>query len=357
MERPHGHHNGYGHYNNHGHCSDYSDDSEISSTDDESTTDSTRGDSHYGSNTPRSKTSVASDTISESSSDSYEHYKRRRSFDFWNFDVPSSHLDLSALKTIKTIIKTQYGDVSLVENRFDGSKFILKRLNKIKLLKKNGGSDNMHQQAKKEVEIHYQMSHPNIVKLYDYFHTKTDAYMLLEYCEEGDLFDKRKKAGGIFSDSKAAFYVYNIAKALKYCHSNSVVHRDIKLENVLLKKGRPKLTDFGWCDIIRDKNDYKNLSCGTVDYLPPEMINHKKYQFEVDIWSLGVLAYELLVGDVPFNSAKTYEELYNLIKTYSYNIPNNLSEDAADFIENCLQPSKYRMTIEEVLEHPWLVEH
>ena len=103
-----------------------------------------------------------------------------------------------------------------------------------------------------------------------------------------------------FDEGKAAEYVYQTIKALMYLHSKNVIHRDIKPENLLNCHGTIKLSDFGWsAHAVEDK---RKTMCGTLDYLPPEMVNRVSYNHKVDIWSIGILAFEFLTGKPPFES-------------------------------------------------------
>jgi serine/threonine protein kinase len=179
--------------------------------------------------------------------------------------------------------------------------------------------------------------------------------MILEYCSGGNLFDKRKKRYETrFTEREAAYYIYQIAQALKHCHSHGIIHRDIKLENILITKdGYLKLADFGWSVRLKYPNDRRTTICGTLDYFSPEMVDSIPYQYSTDIWSLGVLTYELIVGDVPFIS-KIKEEIYKMISSHAYKLPDFISNKATDFIEKCLTKHSKRMTIDNVLKHKWL---
>jgi aurora kinase len=234
-------------------------------------------------------------------------------------------------------------------NRYDGKVFAMKRLNKDNLF-----DNNLLPQVKREVEVQYKLNHPNITKLYDYFSTESDVYLILEYCNNGNLYQKRSgRHKKKFTEKEAAFYVREIAKALEYCHKHNIAHRDVKLENVLLKGNQVKLADFGWC-IQYKENEKSNILCGTLDYMSPEMVISKNYRFEVDIWALGILTFELLCGKTPFEKFLEKQEIYDAIENYDFEIPDNLSENAIDFLEGCLDETEYRMTIKEVISHPWL---
>jgi aurora kinase len=106
---------------------------------------------------------------------------------------------------------------------------------------------------------------------------------------------------GRFSESRTATYVAQLAGALRYCHAKHVIHRDIKPENLLLGlAGELKIADFGWS--VHAPSSRRRTLCGTLDYLPPEMVEGREHDAAVDCWSLGVLAYEFLVGAAPFEA-------------------------------------------------------
>ncbi|XP_049643068.1 aurora kinase C-like [Suncus etruscus] len=144
-----------------------------------------------------------------------------------------------------------------------------------------------------------------------------------------------------------------LADALAYCHKNKVIHRDIKPENLLLGlMGEVKIADFGWS--VHTPSLRRKTMCGTLDYLPPEMISGRIYDEKVDLWCIGVLCYELLVGSPPFESP-TSNETYKRILQVDIQYPPSLPVGAKDLISKLLraQPSE-RLPLAEVLGHPWI---
>lgn len=130
--------------------------------------------------------------------------------------------------------------------------------------------------------------------------------------------------------------------------------RDIKPENLLLGiKGELKIADFGWS--IHAPNSRRQTLCGTLDYLPPEMVEGKDHDEAVDVWSLGVLCYEFLVGTPPFEAAG-HTETYKRILRVSYEFPEYVSEGARDLIRKLLvRDPQQRMALDKVKDHPWIV--
>ena len=209
------------------------------------------------------------------------------------------------------------------------------------------------EQSANEVDIHRQLSFPSIVDFYGCCCDESKLYLVLEYCPNGDVF-KELKREKTFSERHSAVYIKQVASALAYCHSKHIIHRDLKPENLLLAQdGQLKLADFGWAVSIKDDPKPTEV-CGTLDYLPPEMIVHKPYDTFVDMWALGVLMYEFLVG-VPAFDTPTFQETCERIQRVKYVVPDHVSELAEHLIISLLLklPSK-RLTAEQVLSHPWL---
>lgn len=144
--------------------------------------------------------------------------------------------------------------------------------------------------------------------------------------------------------------------ALEYCHQNDVIHRDIKPENILLGYNNElKISDFGWS--VHAPSSRRQTMCGTIDYLPPEIVSHQAYDYRVDLWCLGILAYEFLVGRPPFESRET-SVTYQRITSVDYVFPSYVSRDAQDFISRLLKlkPSE-RMPLREAREHRWIMSN
>jgi len=143
-----------------------------------------------------------------------------------------------------------------------------------------------------------------------------------------------------------------MAKALSYMHSKGFIHRDIKPENILMIADEIKLADFGW-SIYAGENKRKTY-CGTVDYLCPEIVNKKEYTHKIDVWSIGILAYELCCGQAPFahsNDTKTKQK----IKKAKLVFPRHFSENLRDFCTMIIKENaEERPEIESILSHPWL---
>ncbi|XP_071378904.1 aurora kinase C-like [Centroberyx affinis] len=248
--------------------------------------------------------------------------------------------------------KGKFGNVYLARERQTMFILALKVLFK-KQLEKAG----VEHQLRREVEIQSHLRHPNILRLYGYFHDSSRVYLILEFAPKGELYSELQRCGS-FNEERSATYIMELADALKYCHSKKVIHRDIKPENLLLgANGELKIADFGWS--VHTPSSRRSTLCGTLDYLPPEMIEGRTHDEKVDLWSLGVLCYEFLVGCPPFET-KSHEDTYRKISRveFSYPAAANVSAGARDLIGRLLKHNPmHRLPIEGVLCHPWVAEH
>jgi len=153
-------------------------------------------------------------------------------------------------------------------------------------------------QIRREIEIQQNLRHPNVLRLYGYFHDEKRIFLMLEFAGKGELYRQLSKQGS-FSEKRSSRYIDQMADALSYLHSKHVMHRDIKPENLLLGiDGELKIADFGWS--VHAPGNRRKTMCGTLDYLPPEMVEGRAYSEKVDHWALGVLTYEFMNGYAPF---------------------------------------------------------
>lgn len=213
--------------------------------------------------------------------------------------------------------------------------------------------NNVEHQVRREIEIQYHLRHRNILRLYGYFHDDDRVFLILEYASRGCLYNLIKEKE--VSLEMAGVYMYQLASALEYCHTKKVVHRDIKPENILVAaNGDIKIADFGWS--VHTPSSKRNTLCGTLDYIPPEMLLSGQHDAMVDNWSLGVLLYEFIVFKTPFETEKEQGTLEN-IKGCKFDIPDKVPAGARDLIIKLLKkiPSQ-RMSLVEVMKHPWVQE-
>ncbi|KAI7841735.1 hypothetical protein COHA_004601 [Chlorella ohadii] len=249
----------------------------------------------------------------------------------------------------KPLGRGKFGNVYLAREK--KSKYIVA----LKVLFKNQlQQSNVEHQLRREIEIQSHLRHPNILRLYGYFYDATRVYLILEYAARGELYKELQRATS-FDERRTATYIASLAKALIYCHSKHVIHRDIKPENLLLGlNGELKIGDFGWS--VHAPNSRRKTLCGTLDYLPPEMVEGSYHDSAVDVWSLGVLCYEFLYGQPPFEAAG-HSETYKRILRVDLKFPASpaRSDGAKDLIRRLLVKNpKDRMPLEQVLQHPWI---
>jgi aurora kinase len=228
----------------------------------------------------------------------------------------------------KPLGKGKFGRVYLARDRSSGFVCALKVLHKIELQQ-----GKVEKQVRREIEIQSNLAHPNILRLFGHFHDSKRIFLILEFAGKGELY-KHLRREQRFPEWKAASYVAQMCAALKYLHKKHVIHRDIKPENILVGiHGEIKISDFGWS--VHAPNNRRNTMCGTLDYLPPEMLKPGKdenwYNEKVDLWSLGVLTYEFLVGEAPFEDTPSMTQ--KRIARGEMTIPPFVSAEAKDLIK------------------------
>jgi len=246
--------------------------------------------------------------------------------------------------------KGKFGNVYLAREK--RSKFIvaLKVLFKSQLQKAQ-----VEHQLRREIEIQSHLRHQHVLRMFGYFYDETRVYLILEFAPRGEMYKAlQKQPEQRFDESRTAKYIYQLADALVYCHSKKVIHRDIKPENLLLDiKGDLKIADFGWS--VHAPSSRRATMCGTLDYLPPEMVAGEYHDEKVDLWSLGVLCYEFLCGKPPFETA-SHQATYQRIMKVDLQFPPHVSAGARDLIRKLLQKTPAsRLPLEEVKTHPWIV--
>jgi len=178
--------------------------------------------------------------------------------------------------------------------------------------------------------------HPNIVKLFDSFETNSHLCFVMELCAGGDLLSyvrRRKK----LDESHARFFFRQIASGLRYCHKNLVVHRDIKLDNLLIdEEGSIKICDFGVSRQLEHRSQLLSGQSGTPAYMAPEVHAAKNYDgFACDVWSLGVCLFAMVCGAVPFKG-KTIEDLAAAIQKAEFVYPDSMDKHLSPEIQNLL---------------------
>ncbi|XP_053172619.1 NUAK family SNF1-like kinase 2 [Scomber japonicus] len=248
---------------------------------------------------------------------------------------------------LETLGKGTYGKVKKAKER-SGRLVAIKSIRKEKI---KDEQDLVH--IRREIEIMSSLCHPHIITIYEVFENKDKIVIVMEYASRGDLYDYICDKRNI-SEREARHFFRQIVSAVHYCHQNGIVHRDLKLENILLDgNGNVKIADFGLSNLYHG-DEYLQTFCGSPLYASPEIVNGRPYRGpEVDTWSLGVLLYTMVHGTMPFDG-NNHKHLVQQISTGNYRKPNNPS-DACGLIRWMLMVNpERRATIEEIAGHWWL---
>lgn len=228
----------------------------------------------------------------------------------------------------------------------------------VKIIEKNQAADEL-QLLQREIDIMHKLRHPNIISLEEVFDEPENIYLVLELVTGGELFDQIVSRG-MYSERDAANIVRQILEAVAYMHENGIAHRDLKPENLLLSGTNSdvvKVTDFG---LSKDfGTGTLRTSCGTPDYVAPEVLKGQPYDNSVDIWSIGVITYILLCGFPPFYG-NTDPQIFEKILKAQYDFPSpdwdNVSDDAKQFISAILKlDPNTRPSALDCLEAPWIL--
>lgn len=198
-------------------------------------------------------------------------------------------------------------------------------------------------------------SHPNIIKLYDSQLSGNHYYLRYEYVSGGTLFDLVSRAGPL-TEPHARNIARMVASGIQYCHGNSVVHRDLKIDNILLTpNGEAKIIDFGLASTYTSGKPM-HTHCGSLYFAAPELLSGQPYHGpSVDIWSFGVVIYVLVVGHVPFDDPNSIPALQAKIKQGKVDYPQWLSEECKNLLKGMLTVDPVRrMTMDDVVAHKWM---
>jgi len=245
-----------------------------------------------------------------------------------------------------------YGVVQRVKHKTTGELYAMKVIPKKKVREHN-----MTEYLYREVKIQAKLRHPNVLRLHFYFEDAEKVYLLLEYASAGALFSVLRKRRRL-PEREAAPVFLDVTKGLQHLHQNGIVHRDLKPENILMCDGMvAKLADFGWCAEIKKDGGGRNTFCGTMDYLSPEMVNNQPHDHTVDVWSLGVLLFEMLVGRAPFTSANQMKAMA-LIMTAELEVPDFISAAARDLMRRLIvKEREKRLSLQATIEHQWVTSN
>ena len=228
-----------------------------------------------------------------------------------------------------------------------------------------------------EIKILQYVNHPNIVKFIDLKKSMNNWYLVTEYVNGGSLTSNLKKYMAMyrrpFTEDIVQHIMRQIVDALRYLHFNKIIHRDLKLDNILvnfptdydkqslnMKSCQVKIIDFGFATVLN--KEFTNTILGTAPNMDPKIlgqlttgVKNEGYNESVDIWSLGTLCYEMVVGCSPFR-AQNVKDLYQKVQKGNYIMPSTLSDEIVSFIDSMLQQdNNKRSTAEQLMTHKFLV--
>ena len=268
-----------------------------------------------------------------------------------NNDYPSSNIGF--YKFGRIIGKGAFGKVNIGLHILTGRIVAIKSFNKEKFKDEKSRNKIMN-----EIELMKNLKHFSVVRILDIIETDKYILLVMENVLGGDLLTFIKKRNKL-NEKTAKFIFKQLLQSLKYIHSKNIVHRDIKLDNILIDlNNNIKLCDFGVGKYLVNNNEILFDQCGTPAYIAPEVMAGEGYiGFPVDLWSSGVVLYSLLMGSIPFK-AQNLNELQGLIMSGNFKQVNGISKNANDLLNKLLEINpKKRINVDEALNHPWLCEN
>ena len=263
-------------------------------------------------------------------------------------------------KPTKVLGSGSFGCVYEAKNTTFGNKVAMK------VIKKDKENELDEQEIRNEINILKQLSHPSIVKIYEFYISENHYYIITEYCKEGELFSYIKNK---YSERQLAVLFYQVFSGLWYLHENKVIHRDIKLENIMIdgkEKDKStgeelfwaKIIDFGTAKLF-EKNKKEKDVVGSSYYIAPEVLK-QNYNEKCDTWSVGVILYMTLVGRAPFDGKDDEEIIYRINSVdYNKNEPRLVkhSPEVRDLVSHLLDKNiERRYSAKEALNHPWFTK-
>ena len=259
---------------------------------------------------------------------------------------------LSDYEIKETIGKGTFSVVKLGINKITKEKVAIKILKKKKMQKSKDKS-----RLEREISILKRLHHINVIKIHKISEEPDNYYIVMEYCENGELFNYIV-AHQRLSEEETAYFFYQLINGLDYIHHKNIVHRDLKPENLLLSQGNIlKIVDFGLSNYYYSEGKLLSTPCGSPCYASPEMVCGNKYNgFRIDVWSCGIIIFAMICGYLPFEDPNN-EILFKKIMKCKVDYPEYLSEDVYDIMNKIIvvDPNK-RINIEQIKQHPFYLK-
>ncbi|XP_043941567.1 serine/threonine-protein kinase N2 [Protopterus annectens] len=267
----------------------------------------------------------------------------------------SPQFSIQDFRCVAVLGRGHFGKVLLAEYQNTGEMFAIKALKKGDIVARDEVDSLMCE--KRIFEAVNSVRHPFLVNLFACFQTKDHVCFVMEYAAGGDLM--MHIHADVFSEPRAIFYAACVVLGLQFLHDHKIVYRDLKLDNLLLDtEGFVKIADFGLCKEGMGFGDRTNTFCGTPEFLAPEVLTETSYTRAVDWWGLGVLIYEMLVGESPF-PGDDEEEVFDSIVNDEVRYPRFLSTEAISVMRRLLRRNPERRLgaserdAEDVKKHPF----
>lgn len=254
-------------------------------------------------------------------------------------------------RQLQVLGKGSFGSAWLVQRIQDNAQFVAKEV-KLATMKPPE-----RESAKHEIEVLRGLSHPNITRYVDHFEHKGSLYIVMEYANGGDLYNKIKSRRGVrFSEKEILHYFSQICLALLHLHDKRILHRDLKSQNVFLTAdGIVKLGDFGISTVLRSTYELKRTVCGTPYYFSPELCLNKPYNNKSDVWALGCILYELTTLTHAFDGNSMKALVQKILKGVYPPIHPSYSSDLAKLVSSMLKiDPQQRPNVQQIIQLPYV---